>query len=229
MTNKIPITFFVAVMSLWAQQPPNLFIFGSSREIGRQYLNESQAEKINNDFAYCSTLGVTGDSVATDMVTFRIGNIDNVLIRKLSFSRKGHIYCSAESFAARDSAIWKLQGNGLDSLSLNDSILSLKPKDPNRGFEFSWRLSQRFVFCTGDTFRLLLDEIPGIYPVKIRGAAQLHQPATSVLSRQGKKMILQVKEPGRMENKAQVRVPIFDLFGKRHSAAQRASAVYINP
>jgi hypothetical protein len=117
---KISALVFIVVLSLRAQQVVVSYNLLSGI-LCRFNFNPIQ---INNDYLYLSPLNevVSEDSIKTDSLIFELRIADKIFIRNISFSRKGQIYCSTDSFPIRDSVNWS--GN---SLSFQDSVLGVSP------------------------------------------------------------------------------------------------------
>ena len=218
----------VVVMNLSAQVQPNIIIRPSVSDKSPDvcWLYFIKVSTVGNDYLYRSSLDIDGDSVATDTLIFGCALFDMIRVRQISFSRKGQAYLSADTFPVKDSVTWKRERGYGDSLVLQDSLLYLKLFNPRQGTQFSWLLKEKHVFCSGDTFRLLLDEEPGIYSKAADMPRSYMAGGENIIVNQPQKMILMenglIPPVVHEQNRA-----VFDLRGKRHTALNGGPALLI--
>jgi hypothetical protein len=227
--NKFLIIIFVIISIPKASLAPH-FQMGSYGMAPTLYLSlffKTGYVKIDSGYKFKSVLR---DSAVADSLYILV-TLPKIRIKKLSFSRNDTAYCYANKFPPSDSLKWRLLTDIdiKDTLKLRDSILELGLKDPHRFMQVTWHLNKKYTFNKGDTFSLVLAEIPDRLPPS-NTLPQNCFSMNPVNSQQpGKFIILGGASIDFYQILRQTHGPLFDISGKRLLFAPRKSFVFIMP
>jgi hypothetical protein len=225
--NKFLIIIFVIISIPKADEGPHFAIYLSNRLVELNF-HYNHLIKIDSGYKVSSILL---SSTVVDSLSIQVA-LPKIRIKKLSFSRNDMVYCYANKFPPSDSLKWRQPyrnpGNTYDTIKLRDSILELGLTDPNRSMEVIWHLNKKYTFNKGDTFTLVLAEIPYIPP-----SNTLPQNCFSmnpVNSQQpGKFIILGGASIDFYQILRQTHGPLFDISGKRQFYFPKTSFILILP
>ncbi len=217
---------FVCFSAAFSQVEPDLLLYGAK---GTDYFSRlyfrNNFQKVGDDFLYSDNVDRgMNDSLLVDTVFFSfINGFRSISIRKISFSRNGTEYCSADSFSIGDTVKWKLTSDKAgDSLCLHDSLCILKHSSSGGGILLKWYLGRKYVLHSGDAFNLLADQAPVIDRVQV--VPRMYKPAPE------KRLSLN-KLPVFFGNSVPIinrsHPDIFNLNGKKQPGILRTSSIYI--
>jgi hypothetical protein len=217
---------FTLLGNVFSQQLPEFTVTNSSNNpsiyFSRIAFDESESQKIGDDYLFTSSVRPDNDTIITDTLFFCFNdNIVRIRIKEISFSRNEVEYISVNSFTASDTSKWKLFGKpNDDSIQFLDTLLYIK-LSTKKGY-LKLQLDKEYAIKKDDVFKILLDTLPqreivGLLSREHKSVNIFPNKTTMVFSFLGTK-IPSVK---------MIDGDLFNFAGKRQYLFHKGSNVYI--
>jgi hypothetical protein len=178
---------------------------------------------------------VPNSSVTTDSLII-LSDLEKIRIRSMSFSRNGTVVLSADTFPPSDSLKWKLSKwentQFTDTMRLRGSFLELCCQKiyrvPYNYATVTWHLKKKYTINAGDTFTLILSEMPKIPPLS-DAVPQNGSSFKPVNSQSSGTFVVIDPRIGLYLRGEPLQAPIFDVSGKRQISVTGRKFVFVMP